>query len=136
MKSLTTVVAGLLVIGLVPCACEASDKETNADSLYNQALRNDPYNLEKAAQLYASAIRELEQKGPRDERYATCLTNLAVIEFKGNDLTGAEGHIKRSLEASQDPYRAAQNYQMLGDIQAHQDKLREAEASYNSTCCC
>ncbi len=99
MKSFSVLVVALLASGLVLCPNQARCETAVADIFYNQALKSDPADLEKAAQLYASAIAEFDKTGSRDDRYATCLSNLALIELKGNDLDGAEGHIKRSLDA-------------------------------------
>jgi tetratricopeptide (TPR) repeat protein len=133
MKCFSLLVAGLLASGLMLCPYAARGETAVADIFYNQALKNDPVDLEKAAQLYASAIAEFDKTGTRDDRYATCLSNLALIELKGNDLTGAEGHIKRSLDASENHQLMAKNYQMMGDIKAKQDKLTEADGAYNGT---
>jgi tetratricopeptide (TPR) repeat protein len=133
MKSFNLIVAGLLASGQIFCPCAASAETAVADIFYNQALKNDPTDLEKAAQLYASAIAEFDKTGTRDNRYATCLSNLALIELKGNDLKGAEGHIRRSLDASEDHQLMAKNYQMMGDIKAKQDKLTEADGAYSGT---
>jgi len=102
-----------------------------ADIFYNQALKSDPSDLEKAAQLYVSAIAEYDKTGTKDDRYATCLSNLGLIELKGNDLKGAEAHIKQSLDASHDHQLMARNYQMMGDIRAKQDNLPDADGSYS-----
>jgi tetratricopeptide (TPR) repeat protein len=120
-----------LAFGLTLCPYAANAETAVADIFYNQALASDPSDLEKAAQLYASAIAEFDKSGTRDDRYATCLSNLARIELKGNDLSGAEGHIKHSLEASQDHQIMAKNYQMMGDIKAKQDRLTEADSNYS-----
>jgi len=132
MKTLSLVVA-FLASSLVLGTPAARSETAVADVFYNEALKNDPSNIDKAAQLYASAISEFEKVGRKDDRYATCLSNLAQIELKGNDLTGAEANIKKSLDASQDHQIMAKNYQMMGDIKAKQDKLSEADGAYSGT---
>jgi tetratricopeptide (TPR) repeat protein len=136
MKRLATLSLALAISfftasGLMLGPLNASAQTGVGDVFYNEALKNDPSNIEKAGTLYASAIAEYDKTGTRDDRYATCLTNLAVIEIKGGDLSGAEANIKKSLDASHDHQIMAKNYHMMGDIKAKQDKLPEAENNYS-----
>ncbi|MBU6452282.1 MAG: hypothetical protein KGS72_10915 [Cyanobacteria bacterium REEB67] len=120
---------------IVPMPTTAAETNARAESLadiyYTQALKEEE--MGKAATLYMAAIGELDKAGTKNDKYATCLSRLGGIELKDNQLEAAEGHIKRSLEASQNHALTAQNYQMLGDIKAKQNELADAERNYSAT---
>jgi tetratricopeptide (TPR) repeat protein len=121
-----------MVVPMPTTKAEANARaESLADIYYTQALKEPEPG--RAATLYMAAIGEMDKAGTRNDKYATCLSRLAGIELKDNQLEAAEGHIKRSLQASQDHAISAQNYQMLGDIKAKQNELADADRNYSAT---
>jgi len=85
----------------------------------------------KLKELYNKAIEEFDKTGTRDDRYAVCMSDLAEMELKEDNLASAEARIKKSLDASTDHEITSTNYQLVGDIKAKQNRLAEAEAAYS-----
>jgi len=84
----------------------------------------------KLKELYNKAIEEFDKTGTRDDRYAVCMSDLAEMELKEDNLASAEARIKKSLDASTDHEITSSNYQLVGDIKGRQNRLAEAEAAY------
>ena len=84
----------------------------------------------KLKELYNKAIEEFDKTGTRDDRYAVCMSDLAEMELKEDNLASAEARIKKSLDASTDHEITSSNYHLVGDIKTKQNRLTEAEAAY------